>query len=105
MGERALHWTARSGALRNKILRYIETWEARGYPNGIPDEAPPALETNGRVPSYRLICKAIMSNDVALTTLGYQREPCSAYMALKRIELRARGVIPKNEPIQLGLGE
>lgn len=90
-------------SLRSKIERYIETWEGRGYPDGIPDEAPAPLEARNRVPSYRLICRAIMSNDVALATLGYQREKCRAYMELKRIELRARGVIVRDEHQQLTL--
>jgi predicted phosphoadenosine phosphosulfate sulfurtransferase len=78
--------------MRRKILTYIGTWEGRGYPRGIPDEAPPRLEAALRVPSYRLICMAIMKNDVTLATLGYQRQQCAAYMAIKRIELRERGV-------------
>lgn len=89
--------------MKTKILQYIKVWESRGYPNGIPDEAPPALEARNRVPSYRLICRAILNNDVSLQTLGYEREPCKAYLALKRIELRARGVIPASEPLQARL--
>jgi len=79
--------------VKSKIRQYIKAWEARGYPFGIPDEAPPMLEAQNKVPSYRAICKAIMKNDVALLTLGYSREECEAYNALKRIELTERGVI------------
>lgn len=77
--------------MRSKILAYIAKWERQGYPNGIPDEVDGRLEASGRVPSYRLICKAIMKNDYALETLGYTRVPCPAYMELKRIEIQARG--------------
>lgn len=42
------------------------------------------------MPSYRLICKAILRNDTALTTLGFAKEKCPAYMELKRIEIEAR---------------
>jgi predicted phosphoadenosine phosphosulfate sulfurtransferase len=73
-----------------KILQYIQTWQGRGYPEGIPDEAEARMESAGIVPSYRLICKAILKNDRALTTLGFTREPCPAYMALKRIEIQGR---------------
>lgn len=90
--------------MRTKILRYVQMWETRGYSGGIPDEAPSPLEARCRVPSYRAICRAILTNDVALTSLGFQREPCEAYTALKRIELRRRGVIPANVPLQLRLG-
>lgn len=79
--------------MKRKIGRYIKTWEGRGYRSGLPDEAPDVLERNGKVPSYRLICLAIMKNDTALASLGYARETCEAYTALKRIELRKRGVI------------
>jgi len=40
-----------------------------------------------------MICRAMMKNDFSLISLGYDREPCQAYMALKFIELRSRGVI------------
>ena len=89
--------------MKRKLREYISTWERRGYPDGIPDEAPAALEARNRVPSYRLICRAIMSNDVSLSSLGYQREPCEAYNTLKRIELRARGVISATDPYQMSL--
>lgn len=87
--------------MKQKLFQYIRLWESRGYPRGIPDEAPATLEARNRVPSYRLICRAIMNNDVSLSSLGYQREPCEAYNALKRIELRARGVLPSSAPKQM----
>lgn len=80
-------------ALKRKIREYVRKWEGHGYPRGIPDEAPSTLERLNKVPSYRIICQAIMKNDVALMTLGYQRAPCEAYNVLKRIELVQRGVI------------
>lgn len=79
--------------MKSKISQYVETWEGRGYAQGIPDEAPEVLESLNKVPSYRSICKAIMKNDVGLLTLGYSRQPCEAYNVLKRIELRSRGVV------------
>ena len=76
--------------MKRKILAYVRDWERKGYSAGIPDEAPGRLEALNKVPSYRLICKAIMRNDLALTTLGYVRPKTQAYMTLKRIEIEAR---------------
>lgn len=87
--------------MKKKLMRYVEVWESRGYPEGIPDEAPEVLENQNKVPSYRSICKAIMKNDVALLTLGSARRPCAAYTELKRIELTRRGVVI-NLPEQSG---
>lgn len=85
-----------------KINAYIRAWENRGYRNGIPDEAPESLERINAVPSYRMIVRAILKNDVQLTTLGYEREPCYIYTKIKREELKERGKI-KVLAIQYGL--
>lgn len=77
--------------MKQKIFNYISIWEKRGYETGIPDEADQKLESMGLVPSYRLICKAILKNDLALTSLGFQREKTKSYNLLKKIELSARG--------------
>lgn len=76
--------------MKNKIQKYLKKWERQGYPDGIPDEADPKLEGLGKVPSYRMICKAILKNDIALTSLGFSRPKCAAYSELKRIEIEAR---------------
>lgn len=76
--------------MKAKILKYLKKWESRGYENGIPDEADAKLEGLGKVPSYRMICKAILKNDIALTSLGYTRPKCDSYHILKKIELAAR---------------
>lgn len=80
-----------SEGMRRKIHEYVERWTNQGYSTGIPDEADPVLESLGKVPSYRIICWAIMKNDVALLSLGYSREPCALYNELKRVELMTRG--------------
>ena len=79
-----------TSVFERKVKAYIRTWEARGYQAGIPDEADHNLEFLGKVPSYRRIVLAILNNDWHLTTLGYQRPKCDAYMNLKRIEIEAR---------------
>jgi predicted phosphoadenosine phosphosulfate sulfurtransferase len=80
--------------LREKIISYISKWLLQGYDKGLPDAADEKLESMNKVPSYRLICKAILKNDAALQTLGYSKENCDAYGMLKRIELAERA---KNE--------
>ena len=76
--------------MKQKILDYIKKWESQGYPEGLPDEADAKLEGLGKVPSYRQICRAILKNDVSLSSLGYAREASEAYSAIKRVELAER---------------
>lgn len=76
--------------MKSKIRSYISSWRKQGYPDGIPDEADPRLEALGKAPSYRWICRAIMRNDVSLASLGFTREKCDAYMAIKRVEIEGR---------------
>lgn len=78
---------------RTKIKKYIQVWESRCYPTGIPDEAPTDLESAELVPSYRRICKALLKNDYTLKSLGFQPKKSPVYMELKRIELIAKGKI------------
>lgn len=80
-----------------KIQAWIRNWTAKGYADGIPDEAPETLEELGRVPSYRILCMAIMKNDHALQMLGYSRPPCELYNSLKRVEINARAGARKAE--------
>lgn len=68
----------------------MQTWEKRGYSEGIPDEAPLRLEQLNKVPSYRRICMAILKNDVCLTSLGFSKPKCELYSELKRIEINER---------------
>jgi predicted phosphoadenosine phosphosulfate sulfurtransferase len=75
---------------RKKIKKYIDLWESRCYPEGIPDEAPIDLESAGLVPSYKRICKALLKNDNNLEELGYSRPKCEAYNEIKRIEILLR---------------
>lgn len=76
--------------MRKKINQYINKWHSQGYENGIPDEAFPKFEALNKAPSYRNICRAILKNDVQLTTLGFSKESCESYNILKKIEIDAR---------------
>ena len=79
--------------LKRRIKKYIKRWEREGYASGIPDEADPVLESFNLVPSYRLICMAIMKNDVNLISLGFNKPRCNLYHVIKKAELISRGVI------------
>jgi predicted phosphoadenosine phosphosulfate sulfurtransferase len=84
---------------RKIIELYIKKWEKRCYTEGIPDEAPFELENHGIVPSYRLICIALMKNPNNLEKLGIARTKCSLYNDIKRIEIYNR----ENKNKQLNL--
>ena len=75
--------------MRQQVLDYIATWEARGYSDGLPDEVPHRLMVLNRAPSYKAICKAILRNDI--TELGASRPFSPWYSELKRIEIEGRG--------------
>lgn len=70
------------------MQEYIETWEARGYSEGIPDEVPSRLDWLGKAPSYKAIAIAILKNDMA--QLGFSRPFSQWYSELKRIEIEGR---------------
>lgn len=77
-------------SMKPRIMEWVETWEQRGYPYGIPDAADPTLERLGKVPSYRRICLAILKNDITLQSLGFSKPNCDAYNEIKRVEIAAR---------------
>jgi len=58
--------------ITERVTQYIETWERRCYSDGIPDDCPRKLRATNRVPSYRAIAVAILSNDHQLSSLGFQ---------------------------------
>jgi len=74
--------------MKEEILKYIARWELMGYPNGIPDSAPIRLTQLNKVPSYKLICIAILNND--LNKLGICSKKSKYYDLLKKIELDGR---------------
>lgn len=72
----------------NKILLFRRWWEARGYPDGIPDEADRNLEVKRDVPSWRRICKSLLRNDYWCKGLGFTQHKSEAYE--KYLELMRR---------------
>lgn len=77
-------------SLEKKINEYIETWENRGYSDGIPDDAPQEIVSQGLAPCYRLICETILKNDMHAETLGYSSPYSHWYSAIKRNEIEQR---------------
>jgi predicted phosphoadenosine phosphosulfate sulfurtransferase len=63
----------------NKILLFCRWWEERGYPEGIPDEAPYELEVKRDVPSWRRVCKTLLRNDYWCKGLGFSQHKSEAY--------------------------
>lgn len=48
---------------RNKIHVFLKWWEKNGFPNGIPDESDPKLESARKAPSWRRVAKMLLRND------------------------------------------
>ena len=64
---------------RNKILLFEKWHVERGYPEGIPDEAPYELEVARKAPSWRRVCKTLLRNDYWCKGLGYTQHKSQAY--------------------------
>lgn len=58
---------------RNKIHVFLRWYEKKGYPNGIPDEADPKLESARKVPSWRRIAKMLLRNDYWAKGLSFSQ--------------------------------
>ncbi len=72
----------------NKIAIFVHWWMARGYPEGIPDEADYRMETYREVPSWRRVCKSLLRNDYWCKGLGFSQHKSEAYQ--KYLELMKR---------------
>jgi predicted phosphoadenosine phosphosulfate sulfurtransferase len=87
---------------RNKVVLFEKWWTERGYPDGIPDEADPAMEANRKAPSWRRVCKSLLRNDYWGKGIGFSQHKSGAYqkyLDLMRRRKEAWGV----DPDQLGL--
>jgi len=56
---------------KNKISTYCISWQKRGYPEGIPEEADLKFESMGKAPSWRQIVKTLLKNDYWCIGLGF----------------------------------
>ncbi|MBP2666044.1 MAG: phosphoadenosine phosphosulfate reductase [Firmicutes bacterium] len=75
---------------RNKIAVFLHWYEERGYPRGIPDEAPSKDEAAKDVPSWRRICKTLLRNDYWCKGLSFTQTKSEAYEKYKKIMKRRR---------------
>lgn len=75
---------------RDKIILFEKWWMARGYPDGIPDEAPHALEAKRLAPSWRRVCKSLLRNDYWCKGLGFTQHKSTAYQAYQDLMRRRR---------------
>jgi len=64
---------------KNKIAVFLHWWQSRGYPEGIPDEAPFDKEAHKEVPSWRRVCKALLRNDYWCKGLSFSQHKSGAY--------------------------
>jgi len=75
---------------KNKIAVYLHWWRTRGYPTEIPQEAERSLETYGKVPSWRKICKTILRGDYWARWLGFSPTKTTAYSKYMDLMKRRR---------------
>lgn len=69
--------------ITESITNYIKTWKKRCYFDDIPDEVSDKLQSSGRVPSYKAIAIALLKNDIALKTIGFDGKYTKYYKELK----------------------
>ncbi len=62
-----------------KFQTFIGWWKKKGYPEGIPDEAPLNLENAKLAPSYRRLCKVLLRNDYWCKGLSFTQPKSEAY--------------------------
>ena len=75
---------------KNKIAVYLNWWRARGYPEGIPNEADKKLEAAGKAPSWRKIAKSLLRNDYWCRWLGFSPTKTAAYSKYMDLMRRRR---------------
>jgi predicted phosphoadenosine phosphosulfate sulfurtransferase len=75
---------------RNKIAVYLKWWSKRDYAEGIPDKAEVRLESYGKVPTWRKICKTILRNDYWCKGLGFSPTKSKAYSNYLELMKRRR---------------
>lgn len=71
---------------RNKIAVFLKWYEARGYPDGIPDEGP----MDKSAPSWKRVCKALLRNDYWCKGLSFTQNKSDAYDKYTKIMKKRR---------------
>lgn len=75
---------------KDKLAVYIKWWSKRGYEDGIPDHAEARLESQGKVPTWRKICKTFLKNDYWCKGLGFSPNKSNAYQKYKDLMAKRR---------------
>ena len=75
---------------RDKIMLFEKWWTARGYDEGIPDEADYNLEAQRLAPSWRRVCKTLLRNDYWCKGLGFSQQKSDAYGRYQQIVKQRR---------------
>lgn len=87
----------------NKISVFVKWWMMRGYPEGIPDEAPREMEVKRDVPSWRRVCKTLLRNDYWCKGLSFTQHKSEAYT--KYLDLMKRRRKEWNLPLENSLNK
>lgn len=75
---------------KNKIYTFVKWWQDRGYPDGIPDQAPSILESQKLAPSWRRVCKSLLRNDFWCKGLGFTQHKTEAYNKYLKLKKERR---------------
>ena len=70
------------------VEEYVKTWESRCYFDGIPDDVPKLIDSEGLAPNWKRIAIALLQNDMQMEALGNMSKQSQWYGVLKRIELQ-----------------
>lgn len=76
-----------------KFKVFLKWWKERGYPDGIPEEAPANLESQRVAPSWRRICKVLLRNDYWCKGLAFTQPKSAAYG--RYLEMKKSGTLLK----------
>jgi predicted phosphoadenosine phosphosulfate sulfurtransferase len=77
----------------SKFKVFIKWWKVRGYPEGLPEEAPGALESQKLAPSWRRLCKVLLRNDYWCKGLAFTQPKSAAYG--RYLEMKKSGTLLK----------
>jgi hypothetical protein len=69
-------------------MLFQKWWIERGYPDGIPDEAPYELEAKKLAPSWRRVCKTLLRNDYWGKGIGFSQHKSAAYLKYQELMRR-----------------
>ncbi len=85
--EEFLYSTLINNKQKLKINEYINKWKTMGYDEDIPDEVNYFVDLKRNVPSYKKICKSILSNDISCKQLGYNVDYKSSWDIVNNLKV------------------